>query len=129
MAGLAVQLGYACTGQQVYRRLSQMQDRDHYAVFVAELSGGQIAGWIGAYIFRSVETDSYVEINGLVVDQNVRSSGIGKRLIDAAEEWARRVRCHAISVRSNIKRDRAHRFYTINGHDHVKTQKEFRKSL
>ena len=71
MAGLAVQLGYACTGEQVYKRLSQMQDRDHYAVFVAELSGGQIAGWIGAYLFRSVETDSYVEINGLVVDQNV----------------------------------------------------------
>ena len=129
MAGLAVQLGYACTGEQVYKRLSQMQDRDHYAVFVAELSGGQIAGWIGAYLFRSVETDSYVEINGLVVDQHVRSSGIGKMLIDAAEEWARRVRCHAISVRSNIKRDRAHRFYTNNGYDHVKTQKEFRKSL
>jgi GNAT superfamily N-acetyltransferase len=129
MAGLAVQLGYACTGEQIYKRLSQMQDRDHYAVFVAELSGGQIAGWIGAYLFRSVETDSCVEINGLVVDQNFRSRGIGRMLIDAAEQWARRLRCHAISVRSNIKRDRAHRFYAINGYDHVKTQKEFRKSL
>jgi GNAT superfamily N-acetyltransferase len=95
----------------------------------APLTQAQIAGCIGAYLFRSVGTDSYVEINGLVVDQNVRSSGIGKMLIDAAEEWARRVRCHAVSVRSNIKRDRAHRFYTINGYDHVKTQKEFRKSL
>src|SRR4029077_6147464 len=76
MAGLAVQLGYACTGEQVYKRLSQMQDPDQYAVFVAEISGSQLAGWIGAYLFRSVETDSYVEINGLVVDQNVRSSGI-----------------------------------------------------
>ena len=129
MAGLAVQLGYACTREEVYKRLSQMQDRDHYAVFVAELSGGQIAGWIGAYLFQSVETDSCVEISGLVVDQNLRSRGIGKMLIDAAEQWARRVRCHVISVRSNITRDRAHRFYTINGYEHVKTQKEFRKSL
>lgn len=129
MAGLALQLGYACTGEDIHKRLSHMQDPDHYAVFVAELSGGHIAGWIGAYLFRSVETDSCAEISGLVVDQNLRSRGIGKMLIDAAEEWAHRIRCHAISVRSNITRDRAHRFYTINGYNHVKTQKEFRKSL
>jgi GNAT superfamily N-acetyltransferase len=129
MAGLALQLGYACTGEAAQKRLSQMQDPDHYAVFVAELSGGQIAGWIGAYLFRSVETDSCAGINGLVVDQNFRSSGIGKRLVDAAEEWARRIRCHAISVRSNITRDRAHRFYTNNGYEHVMTQREFRKNL
>jgi GNAT superfamily N-acetyltransferase len=129
MAALALQLGYVCTGETVQKRLSEMEDADHYAVFVAELSGGQIAGWIGAYLFRSVETDSCAEINGLVVDQNLRSRGIGKMLIAAAEEWARRVRCQTISVRSNIKRDRAHRFYTSNGYDHVKTQKEFCKSL
>jgi GNAT superfamily N-acetyltransferase len=129
MAELAGQLGYGCTGQEVRERLRQMQDASQYAVYVAELPGGQIAGWIGAYLFRSIETSSCAEINGLVVDRSVRCRGIGRRLLNTAEEWARRIGCGAVSVRSNIKRDRAHRFYIINGYEHVKTQKEFRKSL
>lgn len=129
MADLARQLGYDCTGEEVRERLRQMQDSSQYAVYVAELRGGQIAGWIGAYLFRSIETSSCAEINGLVVDQNVRSRGIGRRLLNTAEEWARQIGCATVSVRSNIKRDRAHRFYETNGYEHVKTQKEFRKSL
>jgi GNAT superfamily N-acetyltransferase len=129
MADLAGQLGYRCTGEEVRERLRQMHDSSQYAVYVAELPGGQIAGWIGAYLFRSVETSSCAEINGLVVDQSVRSRGIGRRLLNTAEEWAQSIGCGAVSVRSNIKRDRAHRFYINNGYEHVKTQKEFRKIL
>jgi GNAT superfamily N-acetyltransferase len=129
MAVLAGQLGYECTGEEVGKRINHMQDAEKYAVFVAELPLGQIAGWIGVYLFWTVETGRRAEINGLVVDQSIRSRGIGKILLDAAEEWARSIGCDAISVRSNVKRDRAHRFYTNNGYQHVKTQKEFHKSL
>jgi len=129
MAGLAGQLGYDCTGEEVRERLRRMQDSSHYAVYVAELPGGQIAGWIGAYLFRSVETPSCAEINGLVVDQSIRSRGIGRRLLNTAEEWAQSIGCDTVSVRSNIKRNSAHRFYIGNGYQHVKTQKEFRKGL
>jgi GNAT superfamily N-acetyltransferase len=129
MAGLALQLGYECTGEEIEERLSHMQDPNCYAIFVAEVAGGQIAGWIGAYLFRSVETESCAEINGLVVEQSIRSRGIGRLLLDAAEEWGRRIGCDTMSVRSNVKRDRAHRFYESNGYRHTKTQKEFRKTL
>jgi GNAT superfamily N-acetyltransferase len=129
IADLAGQLGYPSTGEEVRKRLSQMQGARQYAVFVAEHPVGQIAGWIGLYVFRAVELEAAAEISGLIVDEDVRSGGIGKMLIDAAEEWARRAGCHVISVRSNDKRDRAHRFYTSNGYAHVKTQKEFRKKL
>lgn len=129
MAGLALQLGYECTSEEIEERVGHMQDSNCYAVFVAELPGGHIAGWIGAYLFRSVETGSCAEINGLVVDQSIRSRGIGRLLLDAAEEWGRRIGCDTMSVRSNFKRDRAHRFYESNGYRHVKTQKEFQKTL
>jgi len=129
MADLAGQLGYECTGEEIRKRLSDMQDTNHYAVFVAELVGSQIMGWIGAHVFRSVETASRAEISGLVVDEGARSRGIGKTLLDAVEVWARSIGCCAISVRSNVKRDRAHQFYTNNGYEHVKTQMEFHKNL
>jgi GNAT superfamily N-acetyltransferase len=129
IAELAGQLGYPCTGKEVRERLSQMQDANQYAVLVAELPTGQIAGWIGLYVFRAVELETVAEISGLIVDENIRSCGIGKMLLDAADEWARRVGCRVISVRSNVKRDRAHQFYTNNGYEPVKTQKELRKKV
>jgi hypothetical protein len=67
MADLAGQLGYECTGADVRARLDGMWDPNQCAVYVAELPGGQIAGWIGVYMFRAVELDSSVEISGLVL--------------------------------------------------------------
>jgi len=129
MASLAVQLGYECTGPEVRKRLSDMKDGNKYAVFVAILPDGQVAGWVGVYVFRAVELDLFAEISGLVVDETVRSRGIGKMLLRAAEEWARGVGCSNVSVHSNVTRDRAHRFYMNNGYEHVKTQRIFRKLL
>jgi GNAT superfamily N-acetyltransferase len=129
MAELAAQLGYPCTPQQLERRVAEMPDGKHYAVYVADLAEDEIAGWIGAYVFRSVELDSSAEISGLVVDQKVRSRGIGKLLLEAAERWALSRGCAAITVRSNVKRQDAHRFYEQNGYEWTKTQKSFRKTL
>jgi len=68
-------------------------------------------------------------VNGLVVDEKVRSRGAGWSLLQAAEEWARKKRCKGMSVRSNVLRERAHGFYERHGYEHYKTQKAFRKKL
>ena len=129
MADLAEQLRYPSTGKQVRMRLDAMANSSHYAVYVAELPGGQIGGWIGLYVFRSVEQDSCAGISGLIIDQRFRSRGIGKVLLDAAEKWARSRGCNAISVHSNVTRERAHQFYARNGYEHIKTQKYLLKTL
>ncbi len=129
MAVLAGQLGYPCTAEQVRARLERMQDPAGYAVFVAELPGGQLAGWIGAYLFRTVETDGHAEISGLVVDEGLRSRGVGKALLEAAEAWARSRGCDLMSVRSNVIRGRAHAFYERHGYACTKTQKTFHKRI
>src|SRR5215469_529364 len=49
IAYLAVQLGYDCTEEQVRERLREMQDSNQYCVSVAELPGGQIAGWVAVW--------------------------------------------------------------------------------
>lgn len=129
MAELARQLGYPCTTDQVRARFSEIRDANDCTVYVADLPGGQIGGWIGIYLFRSVEMDKLVEISGLVVDEEHRSRGIGKVLLCAAEEWARKRGCAVISVHSNAIRERAHRFYQTNGYAWYKTQQLFRKFL
>lgn len=129
MAELAGQLGYKSGGEEIGLRLAGMQNSPDHAVFVAETPGGDIAGWIGVFLFRCVEADVRAEISGLVVDEHVRSLGVGRRLLGRAEEWAREKGCSAAGVRSNVVRDRAHAFYEQRGYEHVKTQKSFRKWL
>lgn len=129
IAELAGQLGYESSEQETRLRLGEMQDSRQYGVYIAELPGGRVAGWIGVYVFRAVEMDKFAEISGLVVDQQVRSRGIGKLLLEAAEEWAHVQGCKAISVRSNVTRDRAHSFYKQHGYARTKTQETLHKTL
>ena len=106
-----------------------MRDLREHAVFVAVQVSGEIAGWLGVFVYRSVEADARAEISGLVVDEKVRSRGIGRRLLDRAESWAREAGCRSIGLRSNVIRDQAHEFYLRYGYRHIKTQKSFRKDL
>lgn len=129
MADLAGQLGYPSTGRQVRQRLETMRDSNQYGLYVAELTGGRIAGWIGVYVFRAIELEPFVEISGLVVDESMRSQGIGKALLSAAEGWARERGFNGLAVRSNVTRERAHAFYKRNGFELGKTQASLVKSF
>jgi GNAT superfamily N-acetyltransferase len=73
--------------------------------------------------------DPRAEVAGLVVDASCRSRGIGAMLMARTEEWAREHGCAAVTLRSNVIRERAHRFYERLGYQIVKTQKSFRKTL
>jgi GNAT superfamily N-acetyltransferase len=129
IARLAGQLGYDSTPAAIAERVAKMGPAGEHGLAVAQLASGEIAGWIGVYIFRTVETDPRAEVSGLVVDEARRSQGVGKALLDWAETWASEHACDSITVRSNVIRERAHGFYQRHGFQHVKTQKTFRKKL
>ncbi|MGA3178583.1 MAG: GNAT family N-acetyltransferase [Candidatus Acidiferrum sp.] len=99
------------------------------ACFVAETKENGVVGWAHVSVTPLLEVERRAELNGLVVDEKVRSQGAGWGLLQAAEEWARKRRCKGMSVRSNVLRDRAHGFYERHGYEHYKTQKAFRKKL
>ena len=76
-----------------------------------------------------MESDPDAEIRGLVVDEEARSGGLGQKLVEAAESWARERGHNWMSVRSNVIRERTHRFYERLGYGRAKTQHKFRKRL
>jgi GNAT superfamily N-acetyltransferase len=129
MAVLATQLGYPSSAEEIERRMTEMADRERFAVYVAEGPDHEVIGWIAVYVFLSVELDKFAEISGLIVDQNARCHGVGAKLLRAAEEWARTVGCLRISVRSNVVRERAHQFYLRHDFEFTKAQKTFVKRL
>jgi GNAT superfamily N-acetyltransferase len=130
LAELSGQLGYPTTKRQMAKRLSLVLSDKRGACFVARKRiGGEIMGWVHVSTIALLEVERRAEINGLVVDENIRSRGAGRMLLKAAEKWAKRVGCKGMSVRSNVIRERAHEFYLKNGYEHYKTQKAFKKNL
>jgi GNAT superfamily N-acetyltransferase len=101
----------------------------NHALIVAETPAEEVIGWVHVSVNPLVESDLRAEINGLVVAEGQRSVGAGRLLLEEAERWARDRGCRSVSLRSNVIRDRAHRFYERNGYEHYKTQKAFRKAL
>jgi GNAT superfamily N-acetyltransferase len=129
IAELSGQLGYPTSEKQMKARLKDaLRDKDG-ACFVAESTEDGLIGWIHVSTTPLLEVERRAEVNGLVVDETVRSQGAGALLLAAAEKWARGKRCKSMSVRSNVLRERAHGFYLRNGYEHYKTQKAFRKGL
>ena len=129
IADLSRQLGYPTTPDEIALRIDGMKNSREHAVFLAQLPNGEIAGWIAAFLYRGVELDPRTEISGLVVDERYRSQTVGLALLTRAEQWAREKGCTEVALRSNVIRDRAHKFYERNGYLHTKTQKSFRKTL
>lgn len=129
LADLAGQLGYPATPAQLRERFRRIQPASQHAVFVAESAKVGVVGWLHVSRQPLLEEELRAEVNGLVVADGQRSLGAGARLLAAAEAWARKRGCKGMSVRSNVLRERAHKFYERNGYEHYKTQKSFRKPL
>ena len=127
LAALSNQLGYPASAPQVALRLSKILPDPNQAIFVAEQPDLGVIGWIHLYQHWLVEEDQTAEIGGVVVDQNYRGRGIGKLLINAAEQWAQDAGCTGIHLRSNILRKEAHQFYLNLGYQINKTQLSFIK--
>ena len=129
LASLTGELGYPATAAEIRERLRRIQPASHNAVFVADSAKDGVVGWLHVSREALLESDVRAEVNGLVVAEGQRSLGAGARLLAAAEDWARKHSCKSMSVRSNVIRERAHKFYERNGYEHYKTQKSFRKPL
>ena len=129
IAVLTGQLGYPATTAQARERLRGIKPASLHAVFVADSAKDGVIGWLHVSKQPLVEVAIRAEVNGLVVAEGQRGLGAGARLLAAAEDWARKHGCKSMSVRSNVIRERAHKFYERNGYEHYKTQKSFRKPL
>jgi len=128
LAELAAQLGHQEEPGKLRSRLLSLLGQPDQVIFVAEFEQ-EIVGWVHGYLYNFLYLDLACELAALVVDQAHRQLGIGRMLVDAIEKWASAQGCHQVSLRSNIKREEAHKFYKAIGYDLRKTQHIFEKDL
>jgi ribosomal protein S18 acetylase RimI-like enzyme len=129
IAELAAQLGYAVTPEDMRSRLETVLGDEHQLVSVAENQHNEIIGWLHLTIARPLLAEPAANIVGLVVDQRFRCHGIGRLLMCEAEAWTLAQDLKWISLRSNVVRNEAHKFYERLGYERVKTQHTYRKHL
>ena len=131
VAILSGQLGYGATTEELQRRIAKLAVcEDNQAVFVASITkDSQIVGWIDIAITYHLQSEPFVLIGGLVVQDGLRGLGIGKRLCEEAEAWSRAKGISIVRVTSRSTRPDAHRFYLRDGYTEIKTSKVFEKLL
>jgi ribosomal protein S18 acetylase RimI-like enzyme len=76
-----------------------------------------------------IESPSYVEIGGLIVDSTFRGRKIGKILVERCEKWSILSGYKEIRVRTNETRVETLIFYEKIGFEVTKSQKVFKKEL
>lgn len=93
--------------------LSLLLDSNEHRIWVAD-SDEAVVGWLHAYLAVRVGVAPFVEIAGLIVDEQYRGKGIGSKLVEAAIFWAKSIGV-SVRVRSNSMRDATHKFYQAQG--------------
>ena len=125
---LSNQLGYKSKNSDIQERLKIILENAENCVYVA-IENGKILGWIHGFYSLRIESEFFVEIGGLVVDENYRKCGIGKKLVDKITDWTKLKNCEKVKVRCNVIRKESHRFYENIGFEINKEQKIFNKHL
>ena len=119
-------LGHDVDEKSVRKNLSTLK-KERQAPLVATL-GKEVVGLCGVSARVIIHRDAPLgRITILVVAQEAQTAGIGRMLVEAAEEWMRKRGCKLVEVTSNDRRTEAHAFYRHMGYE--RTSIRFAKKL
>jgi RimJ/RimL family protein N-acetyltransferase len=119
LAELLTDLGYPHDEGHARARLRQWAGDAQGSLLVAEQEE-RVVGFIAVHAIPCVERAGYfARVTGLSVRPDCQGSGIGRRLLGAAEEWAKAHGCNEVEVTSRRTRTGAHAFYRRLGYEDV----------
>ncbi|MGI9055991.1 MAG: aminoglycoside 6'-N-acetyltransferase [Pyrinomonadaceae bacterium] len=105
---------------------------DTQLVLVAENSDGNLVAFLEASIrpfVEDCETDHVGYLEGWFVEPDFRQSGIGRKLVAAAENWARSRGCTELASDSEIGTDISLRAHQSLGYEETSRLVHLRKDL
>jgi GNAT superfamily N-acetyltransferase len=129
VAALTAQLGYDEAEHEIGRRIEEIRAQGNGEIFVAVVPPAIVVGWIQVFALLLVEMPPLAEVGGIVVDSRYRRIGVGRSLMEAAEQWARQNGLATLRLRGSARREEAHGFYRRLGYREVATATLFSKVL
>jgi len=122
---LFLQLGYQTDPEKLTRHITEANNS--FNLLVAEAEQGVCGVIVVNFITPVHESGLWALISALVINESTRGTGIGQKLLIAAEQLALDKGCTQIELSSSERRVRAHNFYENNGYKEVR--KRFVKLL
>ncbi len=99
----------------VSERLATMTaDHPHYQIAGA-FSDGRLVGVCGAWVYTKIWCGRHLEIDNLVVDPELRGSGIGTHFIRHFTALSRELGCNSMTLDSYASNQASHRLYQRHG--------------
>jgi N-acetylglutamate synthase-like GNAT family acetyltransferase len=129
ITALLHQLGYPNTEEAVKNRLDMLDAQSDTIILVAANDGRQLIGCIQIIIANRLAEGRYGEIASLVVAEDERGRGVGRRLVASAADWLTGQNMPRLRVRCNAVREKTHHFYAHLGFRVSKSQKIFDRDL
>jgi len=102
------------------------------AVFVAERANGKLGGFLEAgirYYAEGCDTRNVGYIEGWYVDPDLRLQGAGRALVEAAEDWARKIGCREMASDCELDNEMSFKAHLAIGYEEVERAIHFRKTL
>jgi GNAT superfamily N-acetyltransferase len=125
---LLAQLGCDLAEAEVRRRYEMVVKAPDRALFVAGQDGGVI-GLLHLYVRPALDKPPEVIVQALVVEETARGTGVGRKLMETAERWAKERAFDSVALTSQIARTEAHAFYERLGYRIEATSHLMRKKL
>lgn len=122
-------LGWKASLEEVRERLAyQLDNPDDYGFFVAEVDG-EIMGFANVILKIEMKVGKQARIDWVVTDENARGLGLGRKVMEATEKWAKEHGSTTLKLVSGAHRTETHKFYEKIGYEKAKEQYQFKKQL
>jgi len=116
------------SAEKIKERIEFIMENTKDIILVCE-QNNEVVGYIHGSPFELLFTDSLINILGFVVKEKYRNNGVGSRLIESLEGWAKNNGFSGIKLLSHPSRVNAHRFYEGHGYVFTKDQRNFIKTF
>jgi GNAT superfamily N-acetyltransferase len=129
VAVLSNELGYPAEAAQMAERLAAVLAAPGHCVLGAAGCDGTLEGFVHVCLRLLLIEPPSAFVESLVVAEGARRHGVGRSLMAAAEDWARRAGAGVVRLRSGAVRSDAHAFYRAVGYADGKAALGFEKAL
>lgn len=126
VARLNDQVGFPATVEELRQRIEALPRTDRLLLALVE---DALAGYAHLRVAHDLFAEESAEVIAIVVDQAYRRRGVGRRLIAAAEVWAKETGRSRLVLRTNVLSTPAHAFYVAMGFEQAETSLVFVRPL
>ena len=110
-----LQLRTTLADAHAFVRAAQRQRDSGYRLIAACDEADRIVGLAGWRFGESLAWGRHVYVDDLVTDEDARSSGAGRAMLDWLKATGREAGCRELHLDSGVQRLRAHAFYEREG--------------